>query len=201
MKISHALAVLVFGAVFALSGCTLEELSHPRLTLAQAAYPAGPPQVVENPATRNAFYGGMPRDVTLEWVLSGHENESRTSVESRLQRIESLTKSQLQSKGYNVRGVLHGGSSTDPEIVRVQVDYETCPTLAVGGRGRDHSVIVTCIQGEDVLGTCTCRWIDSEAADIDGLLDTLATKAAATIPAAVKAERSPSAEPATAPGA
>lgn len=196
----RACAVLLATTVFVLSGCTLHELSQPLASLRESAYPEGPRHVTENPASRNVFYGPMPKAVTLEWVFSGHEGEPRAAVESRLRQIEAVVKSQLQSKGYTVLGVLRSGASADELLVRVQVDYETSPTLEVGSRGWDHSVSVACVQGEDTLGSATCRWINHESDTVDGILQTLATKAAAHIPAAEKAS-APTPVPASAPGA
>lgn len=188
MRFSLALMVCTMVTMTVLTGCTLHELTHPLDSVQEATFPSGPPVPIENPATRNLFYGEMPRDVAIEWVTSGHETEPQGAVASRLTQVESAARSQLEAKGYHVVSTSHvPQAAADSAVVKVQVDYETCPTREVGGRGYDHTVSVSFVQGDATLGAATCRWLNHEAGSIDGVVKTLATNAAAKIPAPAKA--------------
>ena len=175
--ISHLSRALVAAAVCSLtSACTYHEMTNPMNSLTDAVAPDGPPVPIENPSTRGAFYGEMPRAVGLGRVLEGHETEPRASVDSRLQQIETQVRNTLNGRGY----------STSGGEVRVMVDYETCPTMHPGGVGWDHSVTVAFMNGDLKVGSSTCRWVNHESATIDSLLGTLTTGALARVPAATK---------------
>ena len=141
--------------------------------------PFAPPEsagVQANPYTRANIYNTIPKVLAMKRPPASEFSDPPNVADARLSQIEAVVRHELEAKGYSI-----GGAGA--QDASVQIDYETSPTLVVGGTGWDYSVTVTFMLGGDSIGNSSCRWLNTKPGSFESLLKTLTTQAVGKVPA------------------